>query len=77
MRGGARYGGVWHYISLDRIAAASVTREGDMLKLSIQFPANNHVQALLSVSNAPEAEQLLNYLTQCVPGVEIQYLAEA
>jgi len=61
--GGVRYGGVWSYIPLDKIAATSLESEaGDVLILSIRLPGDHSIEALLSVSNKLATESLLGRL---------------
>jgi hypothetical protein len=66
--GGVRYGGVWSYIPLDKIAATSLEgKAGDTLTLSIRLPGDDCIEALLSASNKPAAESLLGRLAGSKP----------
>jgi len=58
-----RYGGIWNYIPLDKIASVSLAEKGDnLLALSIHLPQNDQIDSLFSVSNKQEVELFLNRL---------------
>jgi hypothetical protein len=65
-----RYGGIWNYIPLDKIASVSLAPKNDsLLALSIHLPQNDHIDSLFSVSNKQELELFLNRLGTLIPGV--------
>ena len=59
----SRYGGIWNYIPLGKIASVSLAEKGDdLLTLSIHLPQNDQIDSLFSVSNKQEVELFLNRL---------------
>ena len=62
---GARYGGVWRYIPLDKVTASSITaKENDLLVLSILLTENQHVDSLFQASKKAELDLLLEQLKE-------------
>ena len=56
----AKYGGIWQYVPLPRITAASiVTRDDGLLTLSIQLPHADRLELLFSPSSRSELESLV------------------
>jgi hypothetical protein len=56
----AKYGGIWQYVLLARISAASiVTRDDGLLALSIHLPHADPLEMLFSLSNRSELESLV------------------
>ena len=59
----AKYGGIWTYVPLDRIATTSVAKTGDgLLAVSIHLPGNDRIDALFSASQEEEVTLLLGHL---------------
>jgi len=59
--GGLTYGGVWHYIPLDKITSISLAgTEDDLLTMSIHLPGDDSIEALYSVSNRGGVDDLLS-----------------
>jgi len=57
---GARYGGIWRYIPLDKVTAVSITsKESELLVFSILLTKNQHVDSLFQASKQTELELLL------------------
>ena len=56
-----RYGGVWNYIPLDKIAALALDRREDgLLALTIQLPGDEQLTTLFHTRLEPELGQLLD-----------------
>lgn len=61
--GDIRYGGVWHYIPLDKITAISLTGpEDELLTMAIRLPEGDCLTSLFSVSNRQEVDKFLSQL---------------
>jgi hypothetical protein len=59
--GDIRYGGVWHYIPLDKITSISLTGpEDELLTMSVRLPGDDCLDSLFSVSNRQEVDGFLN-----------------
>jgi hypothetical protein len=57
---GIRYGGVWHYIPLDKITSISAAgTEKDLLTMSIHLAGDDRIESLFSVSNRGEIDILI------------------
>jgi hypothetical protein len=70
---GVRYGGVWHYISLKKIASILLTDgDNDLLIMSINLPGNDRIDALFSVSNRREVDLFLTRFESLVPEAGIE-----
>jgi hypothetical protein len=60
---GARYGGIWRYIPLEKVTAVSLTnKENNLLVLSILITQNQHFDSLFQAPKKPELELLLEQL---------------
>jgi hypothetical protein len=58
--GDDRYGGIWDYIPLNKIADLSLgKKDSSLLKLSILLPENDRLELLYSASARQELDQLL------------------
>ena len=56
-----KYGGIWEYIPLNKIATLSVSTKNDnLLALSIQLPENERLEYLFQASMKEEVDQLLD-----------------
>ena len=65
----SRYGGIWNYIPLDKIASVSLAEKGgNLLTLSIHLPQDDQIDTLFSVSNEQEVELFLNRLGTLISG---------
>jgi len=63
--GSHRYGGVWDYIPLDKIAALSLSeRDAGMLLLSIDLPAGARLEYLVQAAMRKEIDPLLDGFKQ-------------
>jgi hypothetical protein len=61
--GDIRYGGVWHYIPLDKITSVSLSGpEDELLTMSVRLPAGDSIDSLFSVSNKQEVDGFLSQL---------------
>lgn len=61
--GDIRYGGVWHYIPLDKITSISLTGpDDDLLTMSVRLPEGDCIDSLFSVSNRQEVDGFLSQL---------------
>jgi hypothetical protein len=59
----SRYGGVWDYIPLDKIMAATLADQNDdRFALSIHLPQNDYIESLFMAPKRSEVERLLNQL---------------
>jgi hypothetical protein len=59
----SRYGGVWDYIPLDKITAATLADQGDgRFALSIYLPQNDCIESVFMAAKRSEVERLLNQL---------------
>jgi hypothetical protein len=59
--GDIRYGGVWHYLPLDKITSISLTDpDDDLLTMSVRLPAGDYIDSLFSVSNRQEIDGFLS-----------------
>jgi len=57
-RDDTRYGGVWDYIPLNKIAAVEVAEQATgLLALSMQLPHNDHVDVFFSLDRHVELER--------------------
>ncbi len=60
---GTRYGGIWTYIPLNKIAAVSLgERDYNTLTLSIHLPENDVVSSIFTLTNRSELEQFVGRL---------------
>ena len=58
--GDIRYGGVWHYIPLDKITSISLAGpEDELFTMSVQLPEGNCIDSLFSASNRQEVDKFL------------------
>lgn len=65
----AAYGGIWHYIPLDKIASISIAgTEDNLLTLSIAVPGHDRLDLLYSPSLRPELDQLVSRF-EAMPGL--------
>jgi hypothetical protein len=63
--GANRYGGIWDYIPLDKIAAASLSeKDTGLLALSIALPEGARLEYLFQAAARPELEALLDGLRE-------------
>jgi len=54
-----RYGGIWNYISLNKIASVSSTAtQNGLLTLSIHLPGDERIDSLFLTTKKPEIEEL-------------------
>ena len=61
--GDIRYGGVWHYVPLDKITTIALTGPADnLLTMSVQLPESDNLTALFSVSNQQEVDNFLRQI---------------
>ncbi len=61
--GDIRYGGVWHYIPLDKITSVSLTGPEDgLLAMFVRLPEGDSIDSLFSVSNKQEVDGFLSQL---------------
>ncbi|GIK37647.1 MAG: hypothetical protein BroJett011_14800 [Chloroflexota bacterium] len=68
---GPRYGGLWTYIPLHKIAAVSLgERDPNTLTLSIHLPANDEVSSIFALANRSELEQFVGRLEKMRQGRE-------
>jgi hypothetical protein len=62
-RDDTRYGGVWDYVPLNKIAAVDLTEQATgLLALTIQLPQNDHVDAFFSPNRRAELERFVTQL---------------
>jgi hypothetical protein len=62
-RNDTRYGGVWDYIPLNKIAAVELTEQATgLLALTIQLPQNDHVDVFFSPERRAELERFVTQL---------------
>jgi hypothetical protein len=58
-----KYGGIWQYVPLERISAASIATGADgLVELSIRMPHDDRLELLFSASSRPDLEALVAYL---------------
>ena len=58
--GAIKYGGIWQYVPLERISAASiVTRNDGLLTLFLELPRGERLEMLFSTSSRSELESLV------------------
>jgi hypothetical protein len=58
--GAIKYGGIWQYVPLERISAASiVTRNDGLLTLFLELPRSERLEMLFSTSSRSELESLV------------------
>lgn len=70
---GTKYGGVWHCISLEKIASISLTDGDDnLLVMSVFLPGNDHMDALFSASNRREVDLLLTRFQSLAPEAAVE-----
>jgi hypothetical protein len=63
--GANRYGGIWDYIPLDKIAAASLSeKDTGLLALSIELPEGARLEYLIQAAARAEIEALLDGLRE-------------
>jgi hypothetical protein len=61
--GAIRYGGIWQYVPLDRISAASLaTREDGRINLSVHLPREERLDMHFSPGSRAEVESLVDTL---------------
>jgi hypothetical protein len=61
--GTIKYGGIWQYVPLERISAASiVTRHDRLLTLSIELPRGERLEMLFSPDHQPDLDALVALL---------------
>ncbi len=69
-----KYGGIWEYVPLDRIAGASLAaREDGRLALAIHLPAGDRLEHLFAPAQQDQVEGLLENLRALQPAAEIAY----
>ena len=57
-----RYGGVFHYISLDKITSIALSEpENELLTMSVQLPNGDCIDSVFSVSNRQEVDRFLTH----------------
>jgi hypothetical protein len=62
-RNDTRYGGVWDYIPLNKIAVVELTEQATgLLALTIQLPQNDHVDVFFSPERRAELERFVTQL---------------
>lgn len=60
---GMRYGGVWTYIPLSKIASVSLAPAGDnLLALSIHLPGGDRIESLFGPETRPEVDELVEQI---------------
>jgi hypothetical protein len=61
--GAVKYGGIWQYVPLERISAASIaTRDDGLLALSVQLSYEDRLELLFSPSSRPDLDALVAVL---------------
>jgi hypothetical protein len=64
----ARYGGIWDYISLNKILSLSLSGKGDnLVVLSIHLPGVEHLEVLFQASAKQEVDLLLEQFGRLKP----------
>jgi hypothetical protein len=67
-RDDTRYGGVWNYVPLNKIAAVDLTEQATgLLALTVQLPPNDHVDVLFLLDRRAELERFVLQLKSCLP----------
>jgi hypothetical protein len=68
-----RYGGVWDYISLNKIErVAWRDRDATVLSVVLELPLGDRVECLFAVNRREEVERFLNHLIEWVPEAAVQ-----
>ncbi len=68
--GDARYGGIWTYIPLRKIATMSLESTGDsLLDLSVRFAQGGRLDWLFSTQIQPEIDGVLDHLATLAPSI--------
>ena len=58
--GSIKYGGIWHYVPLERISAASILSRNDgLLTLSIELPRDERLEMLFSPDSRSQVDALV------------------
>lgn len=66
---GTRYGGIWTYIPLPKIAAVSLGEfDHHTLTLSIHLPQNDEISSIFAMANRSELEKFVDQLEKMRPG---------
>ncbi len=67
-RNDTRYGGVWDYIPLNKIAAVELTEQATgLLALTMQLSQNDHVDVFFSPDRRAALERFVLQLKSCLP----------
>lgn len=61
---GAPYGGIWHYVPLNRIRDASLVPEDEHLVLQIELPGGDRLRAVFGAENRAGAEAFVRGLRE-------------
>jgi hypothetical protein len=70
---GSRYGGVWLYLPLSKIATISVTnRAADVLAVQLKLPHGDRVESLFVADRRAEVEQFLYQVSEWAPGAALE-----
>jgi hypothetical protein len=68
--GAIKYGGIWQYVPLERISAASiVTRDDGLLALSVRLKHDDRLEMLFSTDNREILDSLVDRLQSPVPQI--------
>jgi len=72
---GAQYGGIWHYIRLNKLAKLTFAYQGlDMVQLALSFTDNSKLTFNYELEMLPQAEGLAVSICQVQPGIELELL---
>jgi hypothetical protein len=71
-RDNSRYGGVWIYISLDKIASITLTQiDANLLALSIHLPKNDCIESLFVTAQQPAIDRFLSRIASTTSRVAV------
>jgi hypothetical protein len=70
---GIRHGGVWTYVPLNKIAAASLAMRRDgLLAVTIHLPHGDSLESVFAADHRHEVDQLLTDLSEWAPHVTVK-----
>lgn len=65
--GGGQHGGIWQFVPLEHIVSASLTKQNDLLNLSLNLSSDgHHLDKLYAAANQREIEQFRDALAHLI-----------
>lgn len=71
----AQYGGIWHYIRLNKLTKLTFAYQGlDMVQLALLFTDNSKLTFNYEIELLPQAEEMAENICLAQPGIELELL---